>query len=156
MKKISLLVLLAAMVFSVSAQFAEHCGSPEMDRRLRENNPEYVANRQAIEDFTQKYIAKNGGSGARGGEIITIPVIVHVLYATDLENISDDQVISQIDVLNEDMRRLNADASETPAEFEGVAADFEIEFCLATVDPDGNPTTGIIRVPTEVLVLARI
>jgi hypothetical protein len=150
MKKISFLVLLSAMVFTASAQFAAHCGTPEMDRRLRESNPEYVANRQAIEDFTQKYIAKNGGSGARGGEIITIPVVVHVVYATDLENISDDQVISQIDVLNEDMRRLNADASETPAEFEGVAADFEIEFCLATVDPDGNPTTGIIRVPTDV------
>ena len=62
-------------------------------------------------------------SGTRA-DVITIPVVVHVVYENDLENISDAQVLSQIDVLNEDLRRLNADAADTPAEFDAVAADF--------------------------------
>jgi hypothetical protein len=57
-------------------------------------------------------------------------------------------VQSQIDVLNEDFRRLNADAVNTPSLFQSVAADAEIQFCLATRDPLGNPTNGITRTQT--------
>ncbi len=81
-------------------------------------------------------------------EIITIPVIVHVLYNTGAENISMEQVLSQINVLNQDFRLLNADRSLIPAAFKGVAADSRIMFCLAKVDPDGRSTTGINRKAT--------
>lgn len=81
--------------------------------------------------------------------VITIPTVVHVLYNTSGENISDAQIQSQIDILNEDFRRLNADASNTPTDFLGVAADVRVEFCLATEDPNGNPTTGITRTYTS-------
>lgn len=47
-------------------------------------------------------------------EIITIPVVVHLLYNTAEQNISDDQIRSQIEVLNRDFRRLNTDAANTP------------------------------------------
>ena len=80
--------------------------------------------------------------------VITIPVVVHILYNTDAQNISDEQIHSQIQVLNEDYRRKNADASNTPSEFLAVAADTEISFCLANVDPNGFMTTGITRTPT--------
>ncbi len=80
--------------------------------------------------------------------IITIPVVVHVLYNTDAQNISDAQIHSQIQGLNEDFRRKNADASNTPNEFLAVAADTEISFCLANVDPNGFTTSGITRTPT--------
>ena len=75
------------------------------------------------------------------GSIITIPVVVHVIYNNSSENISDAQIQSQIDVLNEDFRRTNSDANNTWSQ----AADTEIEFCLSTVDPNGNATTGITR-----------
>ncbi|MCB9263727.1 MAG: zinc metalloprotease [Lewinellaceae bacterium] len=78
--------------------------------------------------------------------VITIPVVVHVVFNNSTENISDAQVLSQITILNEDFRRMNADADNTWPQ----AADSEIEFCLATVDPNGNPTTGITRTPTSV------
>ena len=81
--------------------------------------------------------------------IITIPVVVHVVYSTSTENISTAQVQSQIDVLNEDFRRLNTDAINTPSAFQSLAADSEIEFCLATTDPNGNSTTGITRTSTS-------
>ncbi|MFN3939968.1 MAG: zinc metalloprotease, partial [Chitinophagales bacterium] len=135
----------------VFAQADLKCGHTEHDHYLLANDAAYAKNKKAIADFTQKYIDKKQKIGeTRGAEVITIPVVVHVVYENSTENISDAQVLSQIDVLNEDFRTMNADATSTPAEFAAVAADFEIEFCMATVDPDGNPTTGIVRVSTAV------
>ena len=53
--------------------------------------------------------------------------------------------MSQLDVLNEDFRRLNGDSVNTPDVFDSLAADCQIEFCLAQQDAGGNPTTGIMR-----------
>ena len=76
--------------------------------------------------------------------VIKIPVVVHVIHNGDAvgvnENIADGQVLSQITVFNQDFRRM----SGTPGFGSGV--DTTIEFCLAKVDPNGNPTTGIDRV----------
>ncbi|MCL4109532.1 UNVERIFIED_CONTAM: hypothetical protein GTU68_038927 [Idotea baltica] len=73
--------------------------------------------------------------------LITIPVVVHVVYNTEEENISDAQIQSQLDVLNEDFRRLNSDADNLWSQ----ASDTEIEFCLATRDQYGDATCGITR-----------
>ncbi|MDI1322457.1 MAG: M43 family zinc metalloprotease [Algoriphagus sp.] len=79
-----------------------------------------------------------------------IPVVVHVIHSGQAEgtgvNIPLSQIEAQIRILNEDFRRLNADANRTPAEFLPVAADSNIEFVLAKQDPSGLPTTGIVRV----------
>jgi len=80
--------------------------------------------------------------------IFTIPTVIHIVHKNTLQNISDAQVLSQIQVLNEDFRRKNADTIYTASEFLPIAADTEIEFCLATLDPLGQPTTGITRTPT--------
>ena len=78
-------------------------------------------------------------------EIITIPVVVHVLFNNAGQNISDAQVLSQIEALNKDFRKLNTDRDLVPNVFKSSAADARIMFCLAQVDPDGRPTTGILR-----------
>lgn len=82
--------------------------------------------------------------------VYTIPVVIHVIHNGSAVgtsyNISDAQVLSQIDVLNEDYRRLNADTASTPSAYLPVAADCEINFCLAQRDPNGNATTGIDRI----------
>lgn len=83
-------------------------------------------------------------------EIVHIPVVVHVLYSKASYNISNEKIQSQLAILNEDFRKKNADLSKTPAEFIDLAADAGIEFVLATKDPDGNPTNGIIRISTQV------
>ncbi|WP_202243247.1 T9SS-dependent choice-of-anchor J family protein [Fulvivirga sediminis] len=94
--------------------------------------------------------AKNSSQGRQMAEIITIPVVVHVIHngsaLGEKGNITDEQIISQIDVLNEDYRRRNADAANTPSVFQSVAADTEIQFALAKRDPEGLPTNGIVRV----------
>ena len=81
--------------------------------------------------------------------VITIPTVVHVVYNSAVENISQAQIQSQIDVLNEDFRRLNSNFNLTPAAFRGGSDDVLIEFCLAEFDPQGNPTNGIIRTSTN-------
>ncbi|HNV98385.1 MAG TPA: M43 family zinc metalloprotease [Chitinophagales bacterium] len=134
----------ALMATSVMAQDAQRtCSTMDVDARLRAEDPFYAANREAIETFTQNYIATDGERA-----IVTIPVVVHVVYNVAAENISDTRILEQIDVLSDDFRRLNSDVGETPAYFAGIAADCEIQFCLATTDPSGNPTTGITRTST--------
>ena len=83
-------------------------------------------------------------------EIIRIPTVVHVMYAKDEYNISDEKIISQFVVLNQDFRKKNPDYMNTPLEFKDLVADIGIEFVLATKDPDGNLTTGITRTFTTV------
>lgn len=83
-------------------------------------------------------------------EIIRIPVVVHVLYATDEFNISDEKIRSQIKVLNEDFRKQNADHTKTPNAFSHLVTDVGIEFELASRDPNGNASTGITRTHTQV------
>lgn len=78
-------------------------------------------------------------------KVITIPVVFHIVYRTSTENISDSKINDQIASLNADFRKLNLDISILPAPFAAVAADCQIQFCLAKRDPQGNPTTGIER-----------
>ncbi|MCS6917355.1 MAG: M43 family zinc metalloprotease [Chitinophagales bacterium] len=140
------LVIIPLLAGSTHAQPpVRQCGTMEVDRQLRLTDPEYAKNRESIELFTQKWIQENP-AGLRN--VVTIPVVFHVVYNTTAENISDAQLMSQLDVLNEDFRRLNPDAGSTRAGFAAVAADCEIEFCLAQRDPNGNPTNGIVRVYT--------
>ncbi|MEM1320338.1 MAG: M43 family zinc metalloprotease [Bacteroidota bacterium] len=88
-------------------------------------------------------------SVSRSGNILRIPVVVHVIHSNEPQgigsNVSMELVESQIQALNEDYRRLNDDASQTPNGFAGVAGDARIEFCLASVDPFGQPTSGVTR-----------
>ena len=81
--------------------------------------------------------------------VITIPVVVHVIHKGEPvgtgTNISNAQIQSQIDILNQDFRRLNTDVLFSPAPFRGSSADPLIQFCLAQQKPDGSSTNGIMR-----------
>lgn len=102
------------------------------------------------ENFIQKNTSPSTQSRTAGTTLIKIPVVVHVLYKDGTQAISDAQIKSQLDVLNKDFRRKNSDAGNTPERFQAIAADVEIEFYLATADPMGRATTGIIRKPTSI------
>lgn len=90
-------------------------------------------------------IAPQMGRDTLTDELINIPVVIHILYNNAAQNISDAQILSQIDVLNKDFRMQNEDAATVPDYFKAFAADTRIQFCLAKVDPQGRPTSGIIR-----------
>jgi hypothetical protein len=120
------------------------------DERMEEI---YRQNPAMLKEFDEKasLIRKAKTSDLRA-EIVTIPVHFIIVHAPGEEvgtgdNLSMDHILSQLQVMNEDFRRLNADATNTPSVF--AAADSEVEFCLATIDPMGNPTDGITRYPTN-------
>jgi len=149
MKKLLLLPLfLLSLTIALQAGNERKCGTDEYLKALMIQDPGLESQMMSIESFTQRYIAHKSLQRENAGNIVRIPVVVHVLWRTAAENISDAQVQSQIDVLNEDFRKLNSDFNQTLPEFIDRGADFEIEFCLASTDPSGNPTNGIERKQT--------
>lgn len=145
MKQIFTLVI-ALLALQMSSLAQRVCGTNEYQQMLEQEDPSLIQRREEIEQFTRDFMVSNP-QGDRN--IIRIPVVVHVVYNIAEENISDAQIQSQIAVLNQDFRKLNADVANTPAAFAGLAGDAQIEFCLASVDPNGNATNGILRVPTS-------
>jgi hypothetical protein len=139
-KQITLLLLSLLFVGILSAQERD-CSTMENLEYRKQLDPQLEARMQQIEDFTRQRIQENGTQESITGNIIIIPVVVHIIYNTAQENISQAQIQSQIDVMNEDFRRTNTDADNRWSQ----AADTEIQFCLATVDENGNATTGITR-----------
>jgi hypothetical protein len=83
-------------------------------------------------------------------ENMNIPVVFHVVYNSSEQNISDAQILSQLDVMNDDFNRTNSDAFMVPSDFDSVVASLQLNFCLAQRTPDGNPTNGIIRTQTNI------
>ena len=123
------------------------CATMDEHRRLARLYPEYRRRRREIELETREFTARYAEEGLRTG-VVRIPVVVHVVWNTAVQNVSDGQIQSQIDVLNADFRRTNADAGSVPAAFAGVAADTRIEFALAVRDPNCVATNGITRTNT--------
>lgn len=80
----------------------------------------------------------------------TIPVVVHVLWNTPAENISDERIMAAIEALNMDYSASNHDLDKVPAIFQPLVAAIDIQFCLATKAADGSATSGITRTRTFV------
>lgn len=137
---------LIASCLLLTAHAQRNCATMDVFSAAAQANPQVLQQRAIIEQQTHDWLQQHPQNGERN--IITIPVVVHVVYKTAGENISDVQVQSQIDILNEDYSRTNADAAQTPTMFQGVAANCEIQFCLAQQDPNGLPTNGITRTQT--------
>ncbi len=153
MKKFAFIFLALLLPVSLFAQdgdnasipLSRNCSTMEVLDRLMKEDPGYQERLNQIELQVQDYLKSNP---ERDNLIINIPVVVHVVYRTTAQNISTSQIQSQINVLNADFRKLNSDVSGVPAAFAGLAADCQINFCLATRDPNGAVTTGITRTKT--------
>lgn len=151
MKKIIfslVLCYLCTTVINVHAQ-EDICGQATVLTLAEKHDPNLRAKMQSMEAQLQHYL-HNLADQKDNEEIITIPVVFHIVYNNDAQNIDDTYLYSQLEVLNEDFRRLNTDTVNTPEYFNNISSDAKIEFCLATRDPNGNPTTGITRTETTV------
>jgi PKD repeat protein len=147
MKKIVFGLVCFISVFFTGFLNAQRCASMEHLKDQLQNDPAFAARYQQVEDHTNQFVANPVNQSSRA--IITIPVVVHVVYNTAAQNISDAQIQSQIDRLNLDYHKLNTDWTNTPAVWQSLVADYEVQFCLASRDPNGNATTGIIRKSTS-------
>jgi hypothetical protein len=118
----------------------------EVHHRLLEEHPEFRIALANLETSTRQRLT----AAFRSTLVlpVTIPVVVHVVYAAAAENISDAQINSQIVSLNKDYGAKNPDKSKSPAVWSGLVSDTGIQFKLATQDPQGNPTNGITRTKT--------
>src|SRR5687767_9301351 len=104
MYKFLLPMFLLVGVIQASAQ-QRGCGTMEYLEQEILENPSRGALLEQIDLFTKQYVAENPG-GTRN--VITIPVVVHVVYNTAAQNVSDAMIQAQIDVLNQDFRKLNS------------------------------------------------
>ncbi len=144
----ALTVIILFTLFAGVAQAQRICGSEAYKRQLLQSNPSIQNSFDAVELQIAKATKKFAARDTTLNEVINIPVVIHVIYKTTAQNISDDQIRSQLTALNNDFANLNQDKSKRPGVFNAVASDVKIKFCLAQVDPQGNKTTGIIRKST--------
>lgn len=121
------------------------CGQTEQTQKLFERFhglQDSAEEAQArLEAETQAY----GQNRAGGDEIFIVPVVFHVIHVGGQEDITDEQIYTAMDVINEDFRLLNNDVDDIVDEFQSVAGDSGIEFRLAQLNPNGNCTKGITR-----------
>ena len=129
------------------------CFSTEVAQMKKMTDPS-VKTPEEFEVWMSQIMKANQNNPSTQKASRRIPVVVHILHNGDAvgsnENISLAQINSQMTVLNADFAALNADYANTPAVFNSVKGNLDIEFCLAQTDPNGQPTTGIDRVNTGV------
>lgn len=132
------LLFISCFTFSMlSAQ--EPCGTDHLHEQDLHDHAGYAEEIEASEQQYRDYL-KDLPNRRTSGAVRTIPVVVHVIQSSKQELVTEAQVQSQLQVLNEDYRKMLG----TPGFGKGV--DVEIEFCLARIDPNGCPTSGINRV----------
>jgi hypothetical protein len=124
------------------------CGSMAAHFRLLETDPYFRQAQVNLEGATSRRMALGAGALLEVDSPMTIQVVVHVVHNIQLENITTDQIDSQISALNRDFNAKNPDKSKTPSVWSGLIGNANIKFVLAKKDPEGNPTTGITRTKT--------
>ncbi len=154
MKKV-LLFLAAAILFTTNLFSQEkYCGSTEAQNEWFASHPELKAifdqQQQAASDldkeqFKTGYHQQQRTAAVSAVPLYTIPVVFHILHQGGTENITDAQVQDAVTILTRDYNKLNADTSVVVTQFKNIIGNAKFQFQLATIDPNGNCTNGIIR-----------
>ena len=124
------------------------CGTMSVNQAQMEAFPVFRTLQSSLEHMISERMSEPAAFAEP--ELVTIPVVVHVVARTDAQDVSDAQVATQIAVLNADYSGANADRASIPLVWSGLAGDSAIRFALATTDPDGRAHSGIVRVRTVV------
>jgi len=144
----TLFVLLVFAVGKADAQDRNWCGQNQYRDYLDSKYPGYSLRAEQAREQMFRQIAENPSIGEYRGGVRTIPIVFHVVWNTAQQNISDAVIQQQLDRLNADFA--TSYLSTQVSQFQNVATNTMIQFCLATTNPQGNPTTGITRTQTSV------
>ena len=165
MKLFSLVFLLALSPVllttgNLHAQAPDRCGADEVRQHMIAGNPDLLHQEAEYEHGLQEYLQAKAGLRDDADTIVyRIPIVFHILFdpttGSDAHNISDAQVYSAMNILNQDYAKLNADTTQVCCGFLSRAANTHIQFQLATKDPFGNCTNGIDRITTQRSTLAQ-
>ncbi|MDG1252524.1 MAG: M43 family zinc metalloprotease [Schleiferiaceae bacterium] len=139
-------------ITGLNAQIIQRCGSDEQLASEMQNNPRRATLLEETEALMEAQMAQD----ASGTESVlhVIPVVFHVIWYDEGDNISEAQLLNALEILNEDMRRMNPDTALLRSIFKPVAADMEIEFRIAKKDPAGNCSNGITRTQSNLSLVA--
>lgn len=152
----TILFLSASLFLSKTLYAQERCETVQYMQQLRnqgklpQTDDQFERWLSTKRDLQKRMLQQRGETHRQQNEPYQIPVVVHVIHKGEPvgtgTNISDAQIFSQLAVINNDFKRLNADTVNTPAEFLPVAGSMDLEFVLAKSDPNGLCTNGIVRV----------
>ena len=154
MKNIYVLAVLLCMlvVLPSHAQQAEYrtCDTDVMWKKALEKDPSLAEKaRQSLEFFRKYAGAEQKIQNSTLPILYVIPTVFHVIHNYGTENISKAQILDAMDILNQSFQKLNDDTGDVIPLFQPIFADCQIEFRLATLDPEGNCTDGINYVQSE-------
>ena len=139
-------LILTSPFFFAQNKHSERCGTSKHEQKLQRLYPQRLSDVE-FESWLNPLVKKQLLSRSESGGVITIPVVVHVAHSGQNvgvgTNLDDQQIISQITVLNNDFRKIIGTPGYNTSP---VGVDTKIQFALAKVDPKGNPTNGIDRV----------
>jgi len=146
------LLLATSLVFQfTNAQTGGWCSTMQNINRQVQANPLLAEKLEEMKDYLaqQQINTAQRDAQATNAATIYIPVVFHIVHNGDPlgtgENITDAQCISQLNAMNLHYNGLDPNVSLIPSAFASLVGDCNIQFCLAKFDPQGNPTTGIIR-----------
>lgn len=147
MKGILTIITLALLTVGYTRLYAQHkCGTFEKHLHRLSYEPDY---KKKFEEYQRQEFSPLIPAAVNDTTIV-IPVVVHVIYQSPEQNVSDEQIQSQIDVLNEDFSGNNASSLNIPTVWKTLLTDSKIRFQLAARDPLGNRSNGVKRVSTAI------
>ena len=150
MKKIVLYILIVTSINAKSQESSKKCMTTDLIKNELEFNLDYELTRQSL----YYYNKENQFTNNKNQPVITIPVVIHVIHRTQdavgaNTNIPNAQIEDQLLILNQDYSQTNPEFPNPPRNtFINNVGNPQIKFCLASIDPSGNPTSGITRTPT--------
>jgi hypothetical protein len=147
MKKTATLFFIAIFALSmvVRAQAQQrNCGTMDYLQKQITADPSVKTAMDNLKLWTDNWVKNNPNYDSK--TVITVPVVVHIIYSTTAQNISDARVIEQINATNTDFLGQNAHSMGSFSS--SLKANTNIQFCLAQRKPDGTATTGIERKQT--------
>lgn len=116
------------------------CAASEMQRLLFEKDPTLLQRQLALDEVIHQQLQRQQNQAdLRNAAVFTIPVVVHIIHQNGSENISDTQVQSAIQHLND------AFAHQGYYGAAGQGTNIPIQFCLAQRNPNNQVTNGITR-----------
>jgi hypothetical protein len=139
-----LIVLFFALLTTLNLHAQRICGAHDLHQELLNTDPDYARRHKEIEDYTARFLRDFKPEIMNTGEII-IPVVFHIIWNTAAQNLSNQRILEQLETLNKDFNATNSDTSLIPGPFKPLKGSFNVRFVLANRDPNGNPTTGIVR-----------
>ena len=146
--KYLLIISLCIFSLSLSAQnndWPKFCGTDSLWKEAVKRDPSAAKRRQELQNFTKLFKSNQQKSTLTDTVLFSIPVVFHVIHTYGNENISKDQIVDAVNILNLSFQKLNDDTNDVIPLFQPIFANCQIRFRLANIDPQGNCTDGITR-----------